>query len=194
MPADGQIVNSGPSIGEFKPMPGTMAEYELASDLTGIYEKAPRGLVIHYAGPIGDLVLSGSLWARRQYALDFFAERAGEGVTELVRKLNAPGRDPDLTYQLLPTAGITVGRRARDFELRARGAADGAVLIRTPGAPLPPSGRDDLILSALREDEDGHILYEFLTGVPAEIAEGAQLIHLHSIFTTGPGLDEVASG
>ena len=107
-------------------------------------------------------------------------------------------QQPELRFR-----NVDVSRLVRDAaeDLRAQQpdrpikvAADGAVLVRTPGAPLPPSGKKDVILTAVRDDGDSKVLYEFLTRPPEQVAEGAEVIHLHSIFTTVPGLDEVASG
>jgi hypothetical protein len=183
---------SHPAIGEFNPIEGTMAEYELASDLTGIFVEPPPGQVLHFGGPIDNLVLSGSVWATRQQAVNFFAVRAGDGITEFVRRLTAPHRDPDLSYQLKPVEELVVGPAAHDFELRPRGEADGAVLLRTPGAKLPPADSAGLILAARLSDVDDRMLYEFRDAMPREVAAGAQVIHLHSIFTTAQGLAELA--
>ncbi|MBJ7353894.1 MAG: hypothetical protein JHC98_03640 [Thermoleophilaceae bacterium] len=177
-----------PAIGEFDPIEGTMAEYEMASDLTGIFVNPPEGLVIHYAGPIGAMVLSGSLWAARQNALDFFAGRAGEGLTEFVHRLTAPQRDPNLSYQLKPVEQSVIGPRAGDFEVRPRGSAKGAVLIRTVGAELPPATSPELIVAVRLGELDDHTLYEFRATAPNDLAEAAEVIQLHSIFTTAPGL------
>jgi hypothetical protein len=184
----GQTDNAQLAIGEFDLIPGTMAEYEMASDLTRVFVDPPAGLVVHYAAPIGDLVLSGSLWAARQNALDFFSGRAADGLTEFVRRLTAPQRDPDISYQLKPVEDAVIGPAARDFELRARGAADGAVLIRTPGAALPSAESAGLIIAARLGEVDDAMLYAFCDSTPSEVSEDAQVINLHSIFTTAPGL------
>jgi hypothetical protein len=120
--------------------------------------------------------------------VDFFAARAGDGLTEFVRRLTAPHRDPDLSYQLKPVEAAVVGPAAHDFELRPRGAANGAVLVRTPGAALPSAESAGLIVAARLGDVDDDVLYEFRDAAPPEVTEHAQLIHLHSIFTTAPGL------
>lgn len=171
-----------------------MAEYEMASDLTGIFVEPPQGLVVHYAGPIDGLVLSGSFWAHRQSALDFFAGRAGDGLTEFVRRLTAPHRDPDLSYQLKPIEDFVIGPVAGDFELRPRGEADGAALVRTPGAPLPPADSPGLIVAARLGEDDDNLLYEFRDSAPSEVVEDVIVIDLHSVFTTAQGLADLLTG
>ncbi|MFT4049202.1 MAG: hypothetical protein QM648_05110 [Solirubrobacterales bacterium] len=192
MEGSANLPDPGPAIGEFAPVPGTMAEYEMGSDLTRVFADPPRGLVVHYAGPIDDLVLSGSLWARRQSALDFFSERVGDALTELVRRLMSAERDPDLSYELLPVDEIVVGPAAPDFVLRPRGEAGGAVLVRTPGGAMPDPQEQGLILAAARRSGPNTMLYEFHADRPDSIDERAELITLHSIFLTEPGLAAVS--
>jgi hypothetical protein len=188
----GHTGDQGPVIGEFDPIEGTLAEYELGSDLTGIYTNSPTGQALHYAGRIGETVLTGSLWVARQNALDFFVATLADQLTEFVRRLTAPHRDPDLSYQLKPVEEVVIGPAAGAFESRARGHADGAVLVRTPGAAVPVADSPGLIAAARLGDEDGNVLYEFRDSAPLEVSDNAQLIDLYSLFTTAPGIAALA--
>ncbi len=180
-----------PSIGEFNPIEGTLEEYDLASDLTGIFVKPPAGLVVHFAGRYDGLVLSGSLWATQQAALDFFSARVGEGLTELVRRLTAPERDDDLTYHLKPVVGVVVGPDADDFALRPRGETGGAVLVRTPGAALPPVDDPGLVVAAKLTGIDDEMVYEYRSVRPEQIPGGAHVMELHALFALPSGVDAV---
>lgn len=188
----GQTGDQRPVIGEFDPIEGTLAEYEMGSDLTGIYVKPAPGQALHYAGLIGESVLTGSLWVARQNALDFFVEVAADRLTEFVRRLMAPHRDPDLSYQLKPVEQVVIGPAASDFEKRARGAANGAVLVRTPGAAVPAADSAGLVIAVRLGEEDDNQLYEFRDAAPPEPSGSAQIIHLHSLFTTAPGIAGLA--
>jgi hypothetical protein len=190
----GQIGDQRPAIGEFNPIEGTLAEYEMGSDLTGIFVNPPVGQAVHYAGLIGATVLTGSLWASRQDAVDFFAATAVEGLTEFVHRLMAPHRDPDLSYQLRPAEAVVIGPAAVDFELRPRGKADGAVLVRTSGAALPPADSSGLVAAARLGAEDHDMLYEFRDAAPPEPSEDAEVIQLYSLFTAAPSIARLAQG
>lgn len=180
-----------PTIGEFNPIEGTLDEYDLASDLTGIFVEPPRGLVVHYAGRRDGIVHAGSLWATQQSALDFFSARVGDGLTELVHRLTAPERDPDLTYHLRPVESIVVGPDADNFALRPRGKTGGAVLVRTPGAELPPADDPGLVIAARLTELDDEMLYEYRSAPPNDLAEDAHVIELHALFAVPPGVASV---
>jgi hypothetical protein len=184
----GQTHDQRPAIGEFNPIEGTLAEYEMGSDLTGIFVNPPTGQAVHYAGLIGNTVLTGSLWVSRQNALDFFTDSAADQLTEFVHRLMAPHRDPDLSYQLKPAEEVVIGPAAGDFELRARGAADGAVLMRTPGAAAPAADSAGLVVAVRLGEEDDNLLYEFRDSAPPGPSDDAQIIPLYSLFTTAPGI------
>lgn len=179
------------ALGEFTPVVGTMADYELASDLTGVYADPPPGLVIHYAGPIGEQVLSGSLWVSRQSASDFFARSAGRGLTELVHRLATPERKADISYDINEVLSVKTGPAAADFIDRPRGQAGGAVLLRTAADAPPATSRAGLILETLVPTANGTLLYEMLAEPPAEIPDQSQLIQLHSLIAFGPALDQL---
>lgn len=183
-----------PVIGEFIPAPGTFAEYEIGTDLTGLYSEPPNGLVLHYGAIVEGNLLSGSVWDDAQSALDFFSERAGAGLTEMVRRLAAPGRDPDLSYKLMPAVATVVGRAADTFDLRPRGEAVGTVLIRRPGAALPDGEDPNLILAVKLGAEDDHTLFEYFASEPPTIPEDASIARLHSLYTTEAGLRAVSCG
>lgn len=180
-----------PAIGEFNPIAGTLEEYDLASDLTGIMVQQPHGLIVTYAGRYDGLVLAGSLWVTQQAALNFFSARVGEGLTELVHRLTAPERDPDLTYHLKPVEAIVVGPDADDFALRPRGQTGGAVLVRTPGAKLPAADEPGLVIAARLTELDDEMLYEYRSTPPTELAGGAHMMELHALFAVPPGVAAV---
>lgn len=181
----------GPTIGEFKPVPATLDDYNLASDLTGVFREPPSGLVIHYAGLLGDQLLSGSLWAARHNALDFFAAHAGPGLTELIGRLAEPGRDTDISYQMMPVHASVIGPSAADFNLRPRGEAGAATLVRTPGGSLPSESAEGLIVAAQLGAEDRNLLYEIYDHRPANVAGDAELIALHVAFVTAGGVEQL---
>lgn len=148
-------------------------------------------MVVHFAGRYDGLVLSGSLWATQQAALDFFSARVGEGLTELVHRLTAPERDPDHTYHLKPVVGVVVGPDADDFALRPRGETGGAVLVRTPGAALPAADDPGLVVAAKLTAIDEEMLYEYRSAEPDRLPQGAHLMQLHTLFAVPAGVDAV---
>lgn len=163
-------------IGEFDPLPETMAEYERVGDLTRIFDDIPEGIVIHYAGLTGGEVLSGSLWVSRECALDFFAER-----------------DPNLTCGLGEVRNALIGPEAERFHARPRGEAGGAVLVRVPGGHFPEKPLPGLIAALDVLKPDGPVLYEFRSEHPEAVAANAEVTALHSLFTASPGLDAIAA-
>lgn len=194
MPADDTAQGVLPVIGEFKPIPGTMEEYELGSDFTRIFSDPPRGIVMHYAGKVNaEEVITGSFWIYRQAPLDFFAERVGDALTDLVKALSAPERDPDLSYGLYEVSRVMLGPAAAEFDRRPRGEANGAVLVRVAGGHFPERAFPETIASLEVIRDEGPVLYEFRTSAPESVAEDAEVIELHSIFTVAAGLDAIAT-
>lgn len=179
------------TLGEFAPVPGSMADYEVASDLTGVFSDPPAGLAIHFAGPIDGTVLSGSIWEARQSAREFFVRSAGEGLTELVHRMATAGRNSDITYKMEEVTALRVGDAASDFVNRPRGEAGSAVLLRTPHLDALGAARPGLILATVVPTDSGTLHYEFLDHEPERIGEATELIRLHSLTAYEPALATV---